>query len=314
MTVRQGRAITILLETSDYREAVSGIVAEDGRVDLQEGLRRRELLNQFLAKISRIPEEVIAQRPPEDRKAFWHAVYHGLLLSAMLDRYEAEAPDADSLWPWETDRSVTTDRGFWTRIAVKAAGKRHTLKSIEDILWSSYPDPRWPFVLCRGTISGPSLPLELPTGNGLERFMESRARKFFADERNILRAEREKVVYFSPLVLWYRDRIMLALSPEAPMADEVGSDGISKSAVRDQARLIAALAPYFSRLDQRALEEGDYRIAYSYFDWKLPDTRIEMDRTAVSRPYVPGLQPVFPEKTGTGISDIPSGGRGSGRP
>lgn len=283
-------------------------------MDFQEAAKRRESLNLFLAKISRIPEEVVAQRPPEDRKAFWHAVYHGLLLSAMLDRLEAEAPDSSSLWPGETDRSVTTDRDFWTRTAVMAAGKRHTLKSVEDILWSSYPDPRWPFVLCRGTVSGPSLPLELPTGNGLERFMESRTRKFFADERNIFRAEREKVVYFSPLVLWYRDRIMMSLPPEVPMAEEVGSDGVSKSAARAQARLISALSPYFSRLDKRALEEGGYRIAYSYFDWKLPDSRPEAANTAASKPYIPGLQPIFPEKTGSGISDIPSDGRGLRRP
>ncbi len=284
------------MDTSPYAEALRGIVAEDGRINFEELAKRRDLIDSLLQRATRLSAEAVKERPDEDRKLFWFSVYHWMLLGTILDHYPP-ADTAASPWPGEYPDSLTRVPGFWTERTKTIAGEKRTLQSIEaDILWKEFPDPRWPFVLWRGSRSGPYLPVEMPGSGRLDAWMERRTQEFFRREGNFFRSVREKTLTLSPLILWYKKQILAAVPQELPHAPTRTLDNLGLPVDEDTQRLLKAVSPYLQRTDRNAIEDGGYKVLWSYFDWRLPDNSAEaVKRTPLFLETAPATESHAPE-------------------
>ncbi|MCW5829617.1 MAG: DUF547 domain-containing protein [Deltaproteobacteria bacterium] len=266
----------IVLDRTDYNGALRGLVDERGWINFRELLARRDQIDRFLSKAARVNAEMLRNRSVEDRKAYWFCVYHGLLVASILDHYPPErvrpvgaAPD-----PGDHADSVRRVPGFWTARAIRAGGERHTLRSIEnDVLWKEFPDPRWPFVLARGGRSGAPIPAELPGGVRFDSYLDRRVQSFFRQRENYYRSGPDKTLFLSPVLLWDRERIMTQEGGPLPVHQ---SRPVSRWEEEEDAGdiqiLLRFIMPFLDRQERMAIDPENYKIRYSYFDWRLPDT------------------------------------------
>lgn len=258
---------------SGYAGALQGAVSPDGKIDYETVLTRKDSVETILSRASRLDAESVHQRSNEDRKAFWYGIYHCLLLLTILDHYPpGKSPEGFLSRPGESLDALSRIPGFWTARTVRIAGTSYTLQSIEaEILWKIFPDPRWPFVLWRGSASGPGIPLELPGSVRFERYLERRAQEFFRQEGNYFRASREKVVVLSPLADWYRDQIFAAQPAALPRVQSRPLSAWNEPADENSSSILKAISPYLPQKERFAIEDGGYRIIWSHYDWRLLD-------------------------------------------
>jgi hypothetical protein len=177
---------------------------QDGHVDYASwhgDADARHSLDQYLAAIAKFSPDNAPERFGDDHLvlAYWMYAYNAFVIKAILERWPLESV-TDVKAPVEIVRGL----GFFYTLQFVAGGELLRLHDLEhDKVIKPSRDPRVHFVLNCGSASCPILRPKLPTGDALDPFLESAARDFVAESRNVDIDHDARVVHLSKIFEWY---------------------------------------------------------------------------------------------------------------
>lgn len=211
-------------------------VVELGLVDYEQLLQHRDEVEDYLVDSARVPNFQFDQWQKAERMAFLLNVYNAATLKLLADHY-----------PLKSIKSISTFPSVWKLKVVRLFGGLYSLDELEHgMIRKQFKSPQIHFALVCGARSCPPLRAEPYTADCLEDQFGEQAKAFLRDaEKN--RVDRDaKILYLSPLFKWY--------------ASDFGQTEMD---------LVRFVAPYLSVEDRMALEDGDFRIEYTDYDWAL---------------------------------------------
>ena len=212
----------------------------DGLVDYATLKTQSKPLEDYLAALAAVPEDVFKSWPEKERLAFLINLYNAATLQLIVEHYPVKSiKDIGSLL-----------KGPWDQPAVKVFGRRLSLNDLEHkILRVNYREPRLHFALVCAAKGCPPLRSEAYVADQLEAQLDDQARRFLADPVKNRVAVGERVVYLSPLFKWY------------------GADFEKQSG-----SVLAALKPYWPPVAAAALGQGGFKVRYTDYDWSLNES------------------------------------------
>lgn len=224
----------------------------DGNINFA-GFKDDPALNAFLKAIARFDLDLLKSAPRPDataaerkeaveferksRIAFWVNAYNALMLKAIVDRYDGRL------------NSVKQIRDLAKKPIAEVAGKPRSLREIEEsILRREFREPRVAFLLYRGMLGGPRLPLVPVSAHHLEEDIQSAVQDLFK------RKGTYRVDSIGGIV-WLPDFV------ESYERDFGGAT-----------RLLTMLAPFFPlRREQEIARQEDVTVKYWQSDSRLED-------------------------------------------
>ena len=233
-------------------------VNDEGRVNYQ-GLRaepdRLEAYYQLMATYS--PDSHPGLFPSDsDRLAYWINAYNAATLTAILSEYpitsvsEVKAPQVLFFAP---DKS-----GFFYFRKLLFGGESYNLYDLaKDVIRGRHPEPRIHFAINCASNGCPRLPQRAFTSDQLEQQLETEARKFINEPRNLRFDHDQQVLHLSSIFTWYEEDYVAWYREKYPEGD---------ASLANYLRLYLA-EDRVVELD-RAL---DYGIQAMEYDWGLND-------------------------------------------
>lgn len=241
---------------ADFDHGDWGNLLEQHVVEINEGratqvdyagmLAAREELRGYLADVASIDRESFESWDHASQLAFLINVYNAWTVELILTEY----PNLDSI----------KDIGFlfsspWRQEIVSLFGEQVSLDDIEHGMirgWDRYQEPRIHFAVNCAAIGCPSLRPEAYESERLEQQLEENTRLFLSDRtRNYYSSGR---IYISSIFKWYREDF------------EQGWLGVNS--VAEFLQRYSDVLELDEGVEER-LNEGQLRIRYSRYDWKL---------------------------------------------
>ncbi len=230
-----------------WDELLARIVDESGRIDYEELVARRPLLDRFVEQMSESSPDTAPELFPanDDRLAYWINAYNAFTLHAIAEEYPIR-----SVWK-------TRDGKFFQRRRHQAGGRRVSLDDIEHtILRGDFAEPRIHFAINCGSNGCPAVRPQAYRGAGLQSTLEQAARSFLASEFNCRIDHDSRRIFISRLFKMYAD-------------DFAGETGTRE----DYRAGVLRFVDLHTDLELSAFE--DYEVVYNVYDWGLNDTHRE---------------------------------------
>ena len=233
-------------------------VDDDGRVDYS-GLRAEpEKLDTYYKLVATYSPDSHPELFPSEheRLTYWINAYNAATLTAVLSEYpitsvsDVKAPRVLFFAP---DKS-----GFFYFRKLLFGGESYNLYDVaKDVIRERFPEPRIHFAINCASNGCPRLPRRAFTSDQLEQQLETEARKFINEPRNLRFDHDQQVLHLSSIFTWYEEDYVAWYREEYPEGD---------------ASLVNYLRLYLAedRLDEldRAV---DYEIKALPYDWGLND-------------------------------------------
>lgn len=242
-----------------FEKLLRTYVDGDGHVDYQAwhaSADARSRLDRYLAAVGKYSPENAPERfeGRHDRLAYWIYGYNGFVIKAILDRWPL-----GSVTDVKAPLEVVKGLGFFYQHRYVFGGLPYSLYAVEnDKIRAAYRDARIHFVLNCGSESCPPMRPDLPTGEGLEPFLQQAAVDFVSEPRNVHVDHANRRIVLSAIFKWYEKDFLNDLRHRG-----LPSDG----GLRDY---IASVAPPALRREIEA--GGDYEVTFAEYDWSLNDT------------------------------------------
>ena len=210
----------------------------------------------YLAALAEFSPENAPERfaDESDRKVYWVNAYNAFVIKAILEH-----------WPIKGVKEIKAPielidgLGFFVTLEFVAGGKRYSLRELEkEKVTGSFADARLHFVLICGSGSCPVLQPKLPSGAGLDEFLDQAAAQFVASPDNVSVDHAAATVTLSAIFQWYEDEFLRDLH----------RSGVASENIVDYIAMIAA-----DPLRAELAKAKDYRVIYDDYDWSLNDLR-----------------------------------------
>lgn len=214
---------------------------QSGMVNYAALKKNSRELDDYLASIAAVKREDFDRWATLDRLALLINLFNAATIRLVLINYPIKSiKDASCL---KCDP--------WAKKVVDLFGKKISLKDLEDhVIHRGYPDPRVHFCLSHAAISSPPLRSEPYLGARLYDQMDDQGVLFLSNE-TINRVEPQAhIIFLSPIFKWYRNDFIINKKP-----------------------LVDFLLKYFPNKERRLLQEGNWSIHYTRFNWALNDIR-----------------------------------------
>lgn len=209
----------------------------EGSVDYPALKANPAPLTAYLDQLAEVPEGEFKSWPEPDRLAFLINLYNAATLKLIVDEY-----------PLKSIRRIGWLPGAaWKRPFVRAFGRVLTLDEIEHgIIRQEYRDARVHFALVCAARGCPPLRSEPFVSARLDAQLEEQGRIFLGQTNKNHVDGAARTIHLSPIFKWF------AQDFEA----QAGS-------------VLKFVAPFFPPETQRTLAQGEWRIAYTDYDWSL---------------------------------------------
>lgn len=221
-------------------------VSEDGLVNYLDLQTNRTDLDAYNASIGIVPSETFDQWSEDQQIAYLINAYNSLTLKSIIDETPIKGSIRDILGVWKVKRHPLMQRQI-------------TLDSIEhQILRVNYTEPRIHVALVCAAISCPYLRTEAYRGEKLNEQLDDQV-KIFLNREEAFKIDREnKEVQISAIFNWFGQ-------------DWVPQYGIETGfAGNDKERAVLNfISQYQNEADRAYLQQGDYKVTYSNYDWSL---------------------------------------------
>ncbi len=203
-----------------------------GRFDYAAAIEDKDLAAYMDSLADAQPETFLSD---DQRLVFWINVYNACVIKGIADAYPV--------------KSVKDIPNFWSGKRYNVAGTNYSLTGIESMMKKKFQNPRVAFVLCRGSVDGPSVPDRVyNVWDSAERI--EKATKAFINSKAPKNIEVDKIgarATFSKLFLWYQD-----------LFD------------RQQGGLPAFLLGYMEpKVDAKYLYHDQYTTSYYDWNWRV---------------------------------------------
>jgi hypothetical protein len=198
-------------------------------------------LNSYLDDLATVAEADFRSWTEPQQLAYLINLYNAATLKLIVDNY-----------PLTSIKKVGNFlKGPWKQPVVRLHGKMTDLDSIEHkILRQDYQEPRIHFALVCAALGCPPLRAEAFTAEKLDAQLEDQGRRFLNDTTKNSVDVKKHVLYLSPIFKWFSD------------------DFARKGKTVPQ-----FVTPYFAEPAASELKQGDFRIAYTDYDWSLNDRK-----------------------------------------
>jgi hypothetical protein len=189
-----------------------------------------------------------------DQLAYWLYAYNAYVVRNVLEHWPL-----DSVTHLKAPLEIVTGFGFFWQQRFLFGGEAMSLYSVEnDVIRSTYRDPRIHFVLNCASESCPIMRPDLPTGSELEPFLASATIAFISDRKNVAIEHEQRRIILSDIFKWYKKDFVNDLRRQG-----LPSDG-------GLIEYLLSAAPEAMVADLTAAR--DYEIEFSDYDWSINDT------------------------------------------
>jgi len=257
----------IPFEHSEWDRFLKKFVNDKGEVNYSAALQEPRLLNRYLTRLKRIPVKELFHWPREERMAVFINAYNAGIVRSILDSYPV--------------KTVMNIPGLWEQRTIpvgSSSGKKkkkkvffYSLNQIEkEVLKMEFRDEKTLFALSKGAKSSPRLRQEAYTGPHLEGQLYLAAREFVNDARQVKIEPGKKKIHLSKLFKWHADDFLFNWGdfPEG-----------NKWAPEETAVLSFVVHYLEDAKKVEYLKEGEYKVAYLDFDWRLNEWQEAADKT-----------------------------------
>jgi hypothetical protein len=237
-------------------------VNDEGRVDYR-GLRadpeKLDTYYQLVATYS--PDSHPELFPSEhDRLAYWINAYNAATLTAVLSEYPITSVSdvkAPRILFFAPDKS-----GFFYFRKLLFGGESYNLYNLEkEVIRGRFPEPRIHFAINCASNGCPRLPQRAFTSDQLEQQLETEARRFTNEPRNLRFDHEQQVLHVSSIFAWYEEDYVAWYREKYPEGD---------------ASLVNYLRLYLAEDRVAELDRAvDYEVRAMEYDWGLNDQALE---------------------------------------
>ena len=231
-------------------------VDAQGRVDYERLHRAPGQIERYYAQIAaRSPDShPQAFANAEHRLAYWLNAYNGAVLASVIRLHPIASVEQVGA-PWYLFFLPDTAGFFYLREHV-FGGDAYNLYDVENaIVRPRFADARIHFALNCASAGCPRLPDRAFDPERLDEQLDREARRFFAEERNLLIDDEARTVTLSQILGWYAQDFL----------DDLRQKGVA------QPTLIAYAAAYAPPAIRGRLtgEAADYQVVFRPYDWRL---------------------------------------------
>lgn len=251
---------------SDWDRFLRKFVNEKGEVNYSAAQKDPRLLNRYVKKLKNIKTSELTEWPREEQIAIFINAYNSGVVKSVLSHYPV--------------KTVMNIPGFWEQQAVQFATFRwagkdelsiYSLNEIEQKeLRKKFHDEKILFALAKGAKGSPRLRQEAFTGPHLEGQLYLATQEFVNNEKHNQIEPGAKRLYLSRLFQWYGN-------------DFLFNWGDFPETVKWNPQEMAVLSFFAHYLQDpkkvEYLKEGEYKVRYSPFDWRLNDWTPAADQT-----------------------------------
>ena len=239
---------------SEWDLFVKEFVNGQGEVNYRAAQKKPEHLLNYLEKIKSIPEEEMKDWPREERMALFINAYNAGVVKFVLDHYPL--------------KSIMQIPGVWDNALIQIGtstlshtSQGYSLNQIQKgLLLQKFRDEKILFALSYGAKGSSPLQKEAYVGPQLEGQLYRMTRRFVNDDKQNLIDPAQKKVVFSYLFKWYSEEFLLNWG-----------DFPEEEKWKPGERAVLSFFVHYLQDDRRVrfLKEGDYKVKYERFDWRL---------------------------------------------
>ena len=231
----------------------------DGRVDYARLKGNRSDLDRHISELARLDPKLYEKWEGSAQIAFWINAYNAITLQVILDHYpiQRSSSPASLVFPANSIRQIP---GAWDQITHPVMGRPMTLDQIEhEVLRKRFKEPRIHMALVCAAQGCPLLRSEVYMGQRLNEQLVDQARRFLENPAKFRMDRKQRLVRLSPIFQWFGQDFLIAYGLPEGFAGHA-----------DAERAVLAFASRYLASDDRAfLQDGNYRIAYLGYDWRL---------------------------------------------
>jgi hypothetical protein len=229
-----------------YAQTLTTYVNTQGLVNYTALQTQRQFLDTFNQSLAAMPLSTYQAWPEAEKIAFLLNSYNSLTLASIIDQQPIKA-------------SIRDIPGVWKGRRFAVAGQSLTLDEIEhQILRKQFQEPRIHVALVCAAQSCPPLRQEPYQADRLDQQLDDQVRRFLASPHGFKLDRKESKVYLSQIFQWFGE------DWEPKFAVEQGFTGSRK-----ERAVLNFIAPYLTPDDRTYLEQGNYKIQYLEYDWRL---------------------------------------------
>ena len=262
----------IRFDHSEWDQFLKKYVNEKGEVNYRTAKEDPSLLDAYLEKLRSFSLKEFFSWPREERLALLINAYNAGVVRTVLSHYPLKSI---MQVPGGWEQSIVRIGHPLTAQSLKAqnksgssserAGARlsQSLNQIENgELRMGFRDEKILFALCRGAKDSPRLRREAYEGSKVDGQLYLAAKEFANDEAKNHIVPGEKKVVLSRLFYWYARDFLLNWS-NVPVESKWAPEELA---------VLSFFAHYLDDLKKvEYLEEGNYKVKYSIFNWDLND-------------------------------------------
>jgi len=244
----------------DFTRVLYRFVNDQGRVDYT-ALKNdtRDLERYYLLLSTYSPDSHPDLFPTEQSKlAYWLNAYNAAVIKTVLTYYPISG--VGDIRPPLLFFFLPQKSGFFLFQRVTFGGETTSLYFLEHrVIRKRFADPRIHFALNCASGGCPRLPRQAFTAEHLDEQLDHEARKFLAEERNLVINHEKKTVSLSSIFEWYESDFLTWLQ--------------HKFSGR-KATLLDYVALYVSAEKAGELQRAaSYAVRFIPYDWRLNDQR-----------------------------------------
>ena len=229
----------------------------DGLVYYAALKQERPKFDRYVAALSAVPADTVAQWTPPRQLAYWINVYNAFVLQTVIDHYPIRGKAAD--YPPNSLRQVP---GAFERRTFRAGGRTLTLDGLERDVIAGFGDARALLALGRGAVGGARLKSEAYTAERLDAQLTSMAREI-VDRREMVQVNRESNQLSVSALFSWRESVFSVFADRAP-------DLFRERSPIERA-VLALVDPVVMPSEATFLKQNQFRMVFHDFDWRLND-------------------------------------------
>jgi hypothetical protein len=251
---------TVHPNTIEYAAILEQFVS-NGQVDYSALNNDREPLDEFVSSLNAYSKFVYEEWDQLEKIAFWINAYNAITLQVILDHYPITKKSGLTGFPFPTS-SIRQIPGAWTKIKHLVFDRHVTLDEMEhDILRKDFNEPRLHMALVCAAKGCPPLRAEPYEGRRLSAQLDDQVRKFLSKSENFKINRERQVVSLSPIFSWFGEDFERKFQGSVTRAN----------LPRAERSIVAFIREYVTKNDQHFLDQENYGINYSKYDWSLND-------------------------------------------
>ncbi len=238
-----------------YNTVLSTYVDDAGMVDYKGLQENRIALDQYVAHMGVITQDMYSDWSEDEQLAFWINAYNAITLQAIINHYPIKPGNVlnRSLYPENSIRQIS---GVWDKLETLVLGKPMTLNAIEhEVIRVEFNEPRIHVAIVCASIGCPPLRNEAFVAEKLEEQLADQSKDFVEHQQNFSIDSAKKTIYLSSILDWFGEDFEGVYSLD-------GRNGTESA-------ILGFVHEYASDAQKTVLSDSTYSVDFQDYDWML---------------------------------------------